>query len=134
MKMIQLTITDSFGNQLDIGDVMVVHFTNPRIKYFGVLKFDEQENVFVIHDYEGWHPFNKNLKHATYERLAGHEVLHRELVKQLGRVQVRKEKEFDKIFAYVKNNQCRKCGRHQVYVKTTAGKTYHKATAVRNRG
>jgi hypothetical protein len=97
--MIQLTITDSFGNQLDIGDVMVVHFTNPRIKYFGVLKFDEQENVFVIHDYEGWHPFNKNLKHATYERLAGHEVLHRQLVKELGRVQVRKEKEFDKIFS-----------------------------------
>lgn len=103
--MIQLTITDSNGTELQIGDVMAVYFTNPLIKFFGVLEFDKEENRFYIEGYDlETHPFNKELKYCRYERLAGHDALtsdkgtNKELLKQFGRVEVTDVKEFDKIF------------------------------------
>ena len=96
--MIQINLTDSYDVSLQLGDIMVVHFPNTKVKFFGVLNFEAKEAVFRIDAYGEWHPFNKNLKVTAYEKLAGNEVLSRELIKELGRVEVKKVKEFDKIF------------------------------------
>lgn len=100
--MIQVKLTDSNNVSLQLGDIMVVHYPNPKIKFFGLLNYVAKEGVFILDAYGECHPFNKNLKDTTYERLAGEDVLSRELIKELGRVEVKKVKEFDKIY-----NLCR---------------------------
>jgi len=99
--MINVTIMDGFGNSCELDDVIVVHNRNECIKYFGVLRFENMQ--FIISDLSGgWHQLPP-LKHQTLERLCPLATCPH-IEKELGRVEVEKPEEFDKILNLI--NQC----------------------------
>jgi hypothetical protein len=93
--MIQVSIKDKNGTECNLNDVIIVHNPNEKIKYFGVLKFEDCE--FYLSDLsEGSHQlplihWQKMERLCTLEQAPGIE-------KELGSVEVEDVKEFDKIF------------------------------------
>lgn len=95
--MIKIKLEDDFGNDLQLNDVVVVHYPNECIKFFGVLVFEKNESQFLVSDmtegYETIRPasYKKIERLGTYEKSPG-------IFKELGRVEVENITEFDKIF------------------------------------
>lgn len=96
--MIQINFKDSNGIPCELGDVLVCHFPNELIKYFGCLIYQPDECRFLLSDmYEGWQPINLKSDWQTYERLCSIDDAPA-IKKELGKVEVQDVKEFDKIF------------------------------------
>ena len=82
--MIQIQLFDSSRNELHLNDVVLVHYTNPKIKYLGIVHFDERDKGFVISDgHTGYEVFNKSMSQKI-ERI-GHIKDMPHLARELGR-------------------------------------------------
>ena len=94
--MITISIKDTHGNECELGDVLVLHFPNPKVKYFGVLVYDPKDYCFRVSDmFDGWHAIHPS--YMTIERLCKFED-RPAVKKELGNVEVQDVKEFDKIY------------------------------------
>jgi hypothetical protein len=58
---ITLTLIDDFGNELQLHDVVMIEYTNPKEKYIGVLSFDEELKQLLVFDNDrGWKSYPKH--------------------------------------------------------------------------
>jgi|688.fasta_scaffold1625904_1 hypothetical protein len=67
--MIQITLYDSFHNEIDLDDIILVHYPNEDVKFLGVLKFNEHDKTFFL-QYQGEHWQSIFcVKHEKYQRI-----------------------------------------------------------------
>lgn len=67
--MISISLQDSNGNDLQLNDVLLLHYTNPDVKYLGVLQFNQEEACFIISDTDGdYEPWPHN-NYTTIEKV-----------------------------------------------------------------
>ena len=81
---IKLSILDSEGTELQMRDVVLVEYTNPKEKYIGVIDFDKEIMQLVVSDNDGgWHAFPKHSWETI--RVLGDEGMIPTLEKYFGR-------------------------------------------------
>jgi hypothetical protein len=91
--MIQITLYDSFHNELDLDDIILVHYPNEDVKTLGVLKFNQNDKTFYLQfDQYDWQSIFL-IKHEKYQRICkASENPH--LLKYTGRYDTRRKSKF----------------------------------------
>lgn len=87
--MIHVPIKDSNNIDLSLGDAIMLHFVNTRIKFIGLLGFDHFEKCFKLYDNAGgWQVFNppgcRSVQYLRYNRFVTEEQK-----KYLGRIELK---------------------------------------------
>lgn len=95
--MITIELHDSFGNELNIDDVVVLHYPNPEVKYIGLLKFDKKDNRFILSDgSDGWNGFLNTAK--SCEKVGTLKDCP-SIIHELGRFENLSENDYEKIIS-----------------------------------